>query len=143
MCDHRDLDDSLEEFHDQVIRPKIDCLGWFIHYVNGEGNAAPYAYTIGLTEHGYTELVATGVKVQQAAALRNDGGDLLHHRQLLHGERVTVSGRRVAGDVYGSALRAVQLVHADDSGVWPWCRTYRGGNGGAAGARAAGGASRA
>ncbi|MBC7374956.1 MAG: DUF4262 domain-containing protein [Frankiales bacterium] len=144
MCDHCDLDESLEQFYERVVRPQIDSFGWFIQYVYGEGNAAPYAYTIGLTEHGYPELIATGVTVPEAASLLNAGGDLLHHRQLLHGERVTVAGRRVkvvglphpeahllfAGDVYGPALRAVQLVHADDSGVWPWSRTYRGGAGG-------------
>ncbi len=149
MCDQcahddDDLDESLEGFYEQVVRPKIDSFGWFIQYVYGERSAAAFAYTIGLTEHGHPELIATGVTVHQAAALLNGGGDLLHRRQLLHGQRVTVAGRRVevvelphpqahllfAGDVYGPALRAVQLVHADDSGVWPWTRSYRSGAGG-------------
>ena len=148
MCDHCDpcdgLDETINEFYEHVIRPKIDSFGWFIQYVSGERNTAPYAYTIGLTEHGCPELIATGVTVQQAAALLNEGGDVMHRRQLAHGQRVTVAGRRVeavelphpeahllfAGDVYGPALRAVQLVHADDCGVWPWSRSYRGGAGG-------------
>lgn len=146
MCDYcdNDLDESLEEFYERIIRPTIDSCGWFIQYVDGERKAASYAYTVGLTEHGQPELIATGVTVQQAAALLNEGGDLLHRRQLMHGQRVTVAGRRVevvelphpeahllfAGDVYGPALRAVQLVHADDSGVWPWSRSYRSGCGG-------------
>jgi hypothetical protein len=35
-----------------------------------------------------------------------------------------------AGDVYGPDLKAVQLVYADDSGIWPWSRGHRGGVGG-------------
>ncbi len=142
-CDD-DLDEPINEFYEQVIRPKIDSFGWFIQYVSGERNAAPYAYTLGLTEHGQPELIATGVAVQQAAALLNEGGNVLHRRPLTHGQRITVAGRRVevvelphpeahlllACDVYGPAVRAVQLVHADDSGVWPWSRSYRGGAGG-------------
>jgi hypothetical protein len=29
-------------------------------------------------------------------------------------------------DIYGSGIRALQLVHADDRGHWPWDVGYRG-----------------
>lgn len=143
-CDDEDVDETVEDFYGRVVRPMIDRYGWYIQYVYGERNAAPYAYTIGLTEHGCPELITTGVTPEEAAALLNAGGELVHRRHQSHGARVTVAGRRVevvalphpeahllfAGDVYGPKLTALQLVHADDSGIWPWSRGYRGGAGG-------------
>lgn len=141
MCEHCDSDESFEEYYGRVIRPTIDSYGWFIQYVEG---APSFAYTIGLTEHGCPELIATGVTQAEATALLNAGGSLAHRRELVHGLRASVAERRVevvvlphpeahllfAGDVYGPKLVAVQLVHADDSGIWPWSRGYRGGAGG-------------
>jgi hypothetical protein len=144
MCDQCEGgDQSLEEYYTQVIRPTIDEYGWFIQYILG-GRAPAFAYTIGLTEHGFPELIVTGVTQEQAAALLNEGGELLHRRHLAHGQRVTVAGRRVeivelphpdahllfADDVYGPDLRALQFVYADESGIWPWSRGFRGGVGG-------------
>jgi hypothetical protein len=31
-----------------------------------------------------------------------------------------------AASLYGPKLRALQVVHADDAGQWPWDRRYRG-----------------
>ena len=31
-----------------------------------------------------------------------------------------------AVDIYGLGIRALQLVHADDRGHWPWQAGYRG-----------------
>jgi hypothetical protein len=36
----------------------------------------------------------------------------------------------VAADLFGPDLRAVQVVHADARGHWPWDRGYRGVRGG-------------
>src|SRR5689334_14540377 len=146
MCDDCEAhpDETFAEFYERVIRPKIDEYGWYIQYVIGDRGAPSYAYTVGLTEHGCPELIATGVTTDEAAALLNTGGEVAHRCELLHGRRVTVAGRRVeivelphpeahllfAGDVYGPALRAVQLVHAGERGIWPWSRGYRGGAGG-------------
>jgi hypothetical protein len=145
MCDECEGGDlSFEDYYDQVIRPKIDEYGWFIQYVTGDRLSPSFAYTIGLTEHGCPELVVTGVSQQQAAALLNEGGVVLHRRRLAHGQRVTVAGRRIevvelphpdahllfADSVYGPDLRALQLVYADESGIWPWSRGHRGGAGG-------------
>ena len=145
MCEHcDDPDESFEDYYARVIRSKIEEYGWFIQYVESDGRASSYAYTVGLTEHGCPELIATGVTPQEAAALLNAGGDVLHRRHLHHGQRVTIAGRRTevvvlphpeahllfASDVYGPQMQAVQLVHADDSGIWPWSRGYRGGAGG-------------
>lgn len=146
MCEHcdEDLDETVEEFYERAIRPMIEKYGWYIQYVIGDRHAPSYAYTIGLTEHGCPELIVTGVTQEEAAALLNTGGDLVHRRHLSHGERVTVGGHRVevvelprpeahllfAGDVYGPKLTSLQLVYADQSGIWPWSRGYRGGAGG-------------
>lgn len=146
MCDYcdGDIDETLEEFYERTIRPAIDRHGWYIQYVEGDRTHAPFAYTIGLTEHGCSELLVTGVGMAEAAALLNMGGEVVHRRPVRHGQRVTVAGRRVevvvlphpevhllfAADVYGPGLQAIQLVHADHSGVWPWSRGYRGGAGG-------------
>ncbi len=35
-----------------------------------------------------------------------------------------------ATELYGPQLRALQVVHADDAGQWPWDRAYRGVRGG-------------
>ncbi|GAC1610733.1 MAG: DUF4262 domain-containing protein [Mycobacteriales bacterium] len=146
MCDRcdSDPDETLEQFYAHTVRPMIELYGWYIQYIHGDGDAPPYAYTIGLTEHGCPELIATGVTQEEAAALLNAGGELAHRQHLRHGQRVTVAGRRVevvvlphpeahllfADDVYGPDLRAIQLVHADESGIWPWSRGHRGGTGG-------------
>src|SRR5689334_14142256 len=132
MCEHCDDceydGETLEEFYERTIRPAIERFGWYIPYVIGDREDTGFAYTVGLTEHGFPELIATGVTQQAAAALLNTGGDLLHRRELLHGQRVTVAGHRCevvelphpdahllfAGDVYGPGLRALQLVHADE-----------------------------
>jgi hypothetical protein len=146
VCDYcdADSDETLEEFYARVIRPTIDRCGWYIQYVGDPRGGPSYAYTIGLTEHGCPELIVTGVTPEEASALLNDGGELLHGRHLGHGQRVTVAGRRVevvelphpeahllfADDVYGPDLKALQLVYADESGIWPWSRGHRGGTGG-------------
>jgi hypothetical protein len=36
----------------------------------------------------------------------------------------------VAVDIFGTKIRALQLVHADDHGHWPWEVGFRGGRGG-------------
>jgi len=36
----------------------------------------------------------------------------------------------VAAELFGPRVRALQVVHADDSGHWPWERGYRGVRGG-------------
>jgi hypothetical protein len=149
MCEHCDdevdLDETFEEFFARAIHPVIDRCGWYIQYVHDDRGGPAYAYTVGLTEHGCPELIATGLTTpEEAMHLLNAGGELVHRRYLLHGDRVTVAGRRVevvalphpeahllfAGDAYGPDLTAVQLVYADDSGIWPWSRGHRGGVGG-------------
>jgi hypothetical protein len=36
----------------------------------------------------------------------------------------------VAAEIFGPEIRALQLVHADDRGHWPWEVGFRGGRGG-------------
>lgn len=56
-----------------------DCCeqGWAIQGVERERDHPPWAYTVGLTEYGLPELVATGLRLPRAAELLN-GVTALH-----------------------------------------------------------------
>lgn len=128
------------------LRGLIDEYGWAVQAISRDGLHPPWAYTVGLTEHGQPELVVTGLAVRRAEALLNGvAAHLLHAAapepgeqvQLVDGpliEIVTVTepGVRLrrAVDLYGPQIRALQVVHADDRGHWPWDRGYRGVQGG-------------
>jgi hypothetical protein len=66
MCDHpgSTIDDYLDE-----LRAKILEHGWAVQYV--ENDRTPYAYTIGLHDHGLPELLVTGVAPRRAQRLLN------------------------------------------------------------------------
>ncbi len=124
----------------EVVIPIIRRTGWMIQGVEGQ----PYlAYTVGLTERGLAELVVTGLTLDRAAVLLNRlaAGP---SGELGAGDQLTVEGRLLevvelphpeahlftAAALYGPDLRGVQLVWADERGVWPWSRGHRGGRGG-------------
>lgn len=145
MCQFCDgPEESFEDYYRRLIRPIIDEHGWFIQYVEAGGSFPSYAYTVGLTEHGFAELIVTGLTPKDSAQLLNAGGEAAHCRRLQHGDRLTIAGRRVevvvlphpeahllfADDVYGPQLVASQLVYADLAGIWPWSRGHRAGAGG-------------
>lgn len=149
MCWSCARPDARHEDHlTEVVLPTVARHGWMVQVVLGDRLRAPLAYTVGLTVRGLPELVVTGVDDQPAAALLNAvAAELLHHgRRLRHGGSLALSstGPRVevvqlpapdahlvtALEVYGPAVRGLQLVWADDSGLWPWDRGFRGGRGG-------------
>ena len=137
-CDHPDSTDDewLDAIHDVKAR-----TGWAVQYV--EDDRRPFAYTIGLTEHGLPELVVTGVSPRRAARMLNRFAELFVQRGApLPGEKIPMLGGAlveiievehpdahlyVAVAFYGSRLRALQLVWADGRGRWPWAPGFSAG----------------
>jgi Domain of unknown function (DUF4262) len=128
------------------IRELIDCHGWAVQGVGRDRARPPLAYTVGLAESGRPELVVTGLPLPRAAELLNDvASHVLHAEAPQPGERVPLIGGpvieivqvavpnahlMVAVELYGSGIQALQLVHADDRGQWPWEAGFRGMRGG-------------
>ncbi|MFI6097004.1 DUF4262 domain-containing protein [Lentzea sp. NPDC051213] len=142
-CDHptAELSDYLEN-----LRAVIRKCGWAVQGVERDRVHPPWAYTVGLTAHGRPELVVTGLALDRSQELLNAvAAHLLHADVPAAGVQVELIGGplieyvelsepsahlRMAVELYGTELRALQLVHADDRGRWPWDRGYRGGRGG-------------
>lgn len=138
-CDHPGGD-----YYGEVVLPTIARFGWLVQWVEPTRLCGALAYTVGLTDHDLPELVVTGLAGPPAAQLLNAAGDLLHECPVEAGDVWPVGERQLevvavpepsfhlltAATLYGPRLRALQLVHADDRGVWPWHRDHRGGTGG-------------
>src|SRR5579863_8451147 len=127
-------------------RGLIACHGWAVTGVERNRIRPPWAYTVGLTESGRPELVVTGMPLVRATQLLNDvAAHVLHADAPVPGERVPLIGGPlieivevaepsahllVAVELFGPGVRALQLVHADDRGHWPWEVGFRGVRGG-------------
>lgn len=153
QCDHPEA--TFEDYMRQV-RGVITRTGWAVQGIERSGVHPPWAYTIGLTEAGLPEFVATGMTLVRAAKLLNEvAGHAMHADAPEPGRRMQLrTGPLVefvevtepsahllyAAHLYGTEFRALQVVHADYRGHWPWQPGYRGGGGGqpVLGARAAG-----
>jgi Domain of unknown function (DUF4262) len=143
FCDHPD--GTRLDYLD-FLRDKITRFGWAVQSVERDRIHPPWAYTVGLTSYGHPELVVTGLPVRRAAALLNDVAEhVMHAAAPAPGEQIALRGGPLieivdvaeptahlvmAVELYGSRLRALQLVHADDRGHWPWDVGYRGVRGG-------------
>jgi len=143
QCDHPGATQADYLAH---MRALINSQGWAVQGVQRDGVHPPWAYTVGLTPTGLPELVVTGLSQVRAAPLLNGvASRLLLWQYLLPGDQLelpagpTIEVVRVAEpaahlltavDLYGTRIRALQLVHADYRGRWPWESGYRGGNGG-------------
>ena len=145
-CAHPDA--THEDYLKTVVLPTIDRHGWMVQAVGGSRLYAPFAYTVGLTAKGLPDLVVTGVRDQPAAVLLNAVATELvaHGRRVRHGDSLDLTGTGprlelvelpqpdahlfFAVDVYGAAVRGLQLVWADEGGTWPWERGFRAGQGG-------------
>ena len=140
MCDHPDATD--EDYFD-LVREVIDRQGWFIQGVERERWRPGFAYTVGLTGLRLPELLVTGMADRDAADLLNG----VAHRMVCHDEHLDAGAQHawpgpiraeivevaeptvhlvMAHRLYGPAIRAVQLVRADDRGRWPWEVGFRG-----------------
>ena len=143
-CDHPEATQA--DYHREVVLPIIERCGWFVQGVGGDRLHAPFAYTVGLTLAGLPELLVTGLPPERAATLLNGvAAHWLHTDPLpAAGLQLDWLGRRLevvdlptpwahlftAVELYGEALRAQQLVWADERGRWPWERGHRAGRGG-------------
>jgi hypothetical protein len=135
-----------ERDYQEHLRQLINVFGWAVQGVERDGIHPPWAYTVGLTAYRRPELVVTGMPVSRATGVLNGvAAHLLHadapepgtQALLLNGPlvevvRVTVPSAhlRMAVEFYGLRISALQLVHADDHGHWPWDSWYRGVRGG-------------
>ena len=142
-CDHPGGTrlDYLAQLRDLIAR-----YGWAVQGVERDRIHPPWAYTVGLTPNGRPELVVTGLPLGRATRLLNDvASHVLHATAPRPGEQIPLRGGPVieiveiaepaahlvtAVEFYGPGIRALQLVHADDRGRWPWEVGYRGVRGG-------------
>jgi hypothetical protein len=143
LCDHPRA--TRFDYLDHL-RDLISWHGWTVQGVERDRLRPPWAYTIGLTEHGLPELVVTGIPLVPAAELLDDvAAHCLHAKPPEPGERVELVDGPVieivevaeptihlvnAVEIYGPRITALQIVHADDRKHWPWEVGYRGIRGG-------------
>jgi hypothetical protein len=143
MCDHPGS--TRADYLDHM-RGMIAWCGWAVQGVERDGIHPPWAYTVGLTLAGQPELVVTGMPVRRAARFLNEQAEHTLHAGLpAPGEPVELIGGPViqiaevaeptahlfiAEELFGPQIRAMQVVHADNQGHWPWESEYRGVRGG-------------
>ena len=146
MCWLCDNPNATESDYLEHIRDVIAYSGFAIQGVEGNRRSSPWAYTAGLTGHGKPELVVTGLSIARSVRLLNDvASHVLHADPPQAGEVVPLRDGPVieivevseptvhlgiAVAIFGPGIRALQLVHADDRGHWPWETGFRGGRGG-------------
>lgn len=134
QCAHPEL--TYADYLDLVILPLVRQRGWA---VQGVGGRRPFAYTVGLTECGLSELIVTGLRQVAAASLLNAAVLLALQDEPETGRALDVGSRRVhvvrvdrpedhlltATALYGDAVRALQLVWPDERGLYPWQLGHR------------------
>jgi hypothetical protein len=146
MCWQCDNPDRPRSEYLERLREGVADRGWLVQGVEGAGPYPPWAYTVGLSGYGLPELVATGLSLRTAANLLDDmASHSLHASPPEPGERIPLRGGPLievvplaepsahlvfAVALYGPEIRALQLVHADDQGRWPWSPDFRDGHGG-------------
>jgi hypothetical protein len=142
-CDHPDA--TRMDYLDHA-RSLIARYGWTVQGVERDRIHPPWAYTVGLTQYGQPELVVTGMPLGRAGELLHAVADhVLHASAPTPGEQVALidgplieivevaeptAHLNTAIELYGPSVRALQVVHADDRGHWPWDPAYRGVRGG-------------
>jgi hypothetical protein len=120
------------------LRASVREHGWAIKYV--EDDRRPYAYTMGLHELGLPELLVTGVTTERALALLDYFiEEAIDKGAPRPGDRIALSDTAcieavhvdqpdvhlgLAVRLFGSKLRAVQLVWTDMRGRWPWDKGF-------------------
>jgi hypothetical protein len=146
MCWYCDHPDGLSDEYLEQIRALIDHCGWAVQGVERDRVRPPWAYTVGLTATGHPELVVTGLPLTRAADLLNGvAAHVMHAAAPQPGQQMRLRGGPlieivkvaepaahllIAVELFGTAIQARQLVHADDRGHWPWDVGYRGVRGG-------------
>ncbi|HEX7309355.1 DUF4262 domain-containing protein [Lentzea sp.] len=142
-CDHPA--DRMED-HLATLRRCIDARGWAVQALERDRAHPPWAYTVGLTLLGLPELVVTGLPVLECGRLLDDVAEHLAHTCVPSpGQHFSLPGGpplevvrvarpwahlRVSARLFGEGIEALQLVHADSAGRWPWDAEYEGEPGG-------------
>lgn len=122
----------------RMVRERIDSHDFVIQSVEEDGPCPPFSYTVGRTAQGLPELVMTGLRYSVAQALLNAVVARPSNGVLTPGDHLSVDGRplevvalsepssrlNIAVAVYGQQISALQLVHADEHGAWPWSTEY-------------------
>ncbi|MET9224870.1 DUF4262 domain-containing protein [Lentzea sp. NPDC003310] len=142
MCWNCDHPAGRMEEHLATLRRCIDVRGWAVQAVERDRAHPPWAYTVGLAPRDLPELVVTGMAVLEAGRLLDDMAEHAVHTALpTPGHRFTVPGGPllevvrvarpwahllVSARLYGEGIEALQLVHADEAGRWPWDSAYEG-----------------
>lgn len=141
MCQTCDEPASRRDARLPVLRRCITARGWAVEAVERDRAHPPWAYTAGLSTRGLPELVVTGLPVLEAGRLADDmAAHVVRCCVPVAGQRFTVRGRllrivpvfcpwahlRLTARLYGEKFQAVQLVHADARGRWPWEADYDG-----------------
>jgi hypothetical protein len=141
MCDHPGA--TRADYLDHV-REKVAWIGWAIEHIHRDRVHPPWSYTVGMTMYGEPELVATGLSMHRASALLQGVAEHAldayapgQQFKLTDGPLIQVvevaeptTHLHVAVELFGPQVRALQVVHADDRGHWPWEVGYRGVQGG-------------
>lgn len=120
----------------------IELHGWAVHAVPRDGIHPPSAYTVGLTQLGLPELTVTGMRKTKARQLLDTAADhSLECTGIKPGDFIGMSdgmmievvwvgepaaSMPIAAEIFGPRFTALQLVHADYRGHWPWNTGYRG-----------------
>lgn len=140
MCEHPGATNA--DYMDHL-RGLIAEHGWAVQGVERDGRHPPWAYTVGLTARHLPELLITGSALPAAAAVLNEMAP--RAGTLSAGEEIRLPGGRPAQIVtvgtpwahmdtavalYGQRITALQVVHADRRGRWPWDAGYQGVRGG-------------
>ncbi|RJQ82832.1 DUF4262 domain-containing protein [Pseudonocardiaceae bacterium YIM PH 21723] len=136
MCYFCDNPHATEQDFQDHLTVTIERGGWVVITVPGEGPAPSIAYTVGLTDRGLPELMATGLTDESAHQVLNkvaqhmlDRGKPENGTQAWSGETLLYEivyvteawfHLEVARRRYGERLRAVQVVYPDDRGRTPW-----------------------
>jgi uncharacterized protein DUF4262 len=134
-CDHPEA--TVQEWL-EAIRETVEKHGWAVQFV--ESDRRPYAYTVGLHERGLPELLVTGLQPQPAVRVLNSVAEyLVAGGRPVAGERMLLGGEllldfvqvehpdahmNIAVALYGSELKALQLVWPDKNGHRPWCAEF-------------------
>lgn len=140
-CDHPA---STRQEYLARVREVIAATGWAVHGIEPDRMHPRWAYTVGLTGRGKPELVVTGLPVIWATELLAGAAGRLLGDGLTPGERLTLDGGTlievvkvadatahlvVAAEIFGPGIRALQVVHRDEQGRWPWEDGYQGAGG--------------
>jgi len=137
-CDHPDS--TLQEWL-ELIYEKVKENGWTAIFI--QDDRTPFAYTIGLHEHGLPELLVAGMPPERANLVLNTVAEYIRRGgRPVPGERMLIDGEllldfvqvqhpmahlKFAFSIYGPDMRALQLVWPDDNGHLPWCAEFSNG----------------